>query len=94
MTSTILKKPLLISAQELTSSLRLNWAGRLILSLLTKKSKQNSKNSNEQKNSTERTCSKCGEIKPLTLEHYQPVKYFKSNFSYYCNECNKPKPRE
>ena len=94
MTSMILKKPLLISAQELTSSLRLNWAGRLILFLLTKKSKQNSKNLNEQRNNTERICSKCGETKPLTEEYYQPVKYFKSNFSYYCNDCNKLKPRE
>lgn len=94
MTWTTLNGPLLTSAQELTSSLRLNWAGRLILSLLTKKSKQNLKNSSEQKNNMVRTCSKCGEEKPLTIEYYQQVKLFRSGFSYYCNECNKPKPRE
>ena len=94
MTWMTLNVPLLTSAQELTSSLRLNWAGRLILSLLTKKSKQNLKNLNEQKNNTERTCSKCGETKPLTLDYYQPAKSFKYNFSYYCNVCNKPKPKE
>ena len=42
----------------------------------------------------ERTCSRCGETKPLNLENYQSVKSFKYKFSYYCNECNKPKPRE
>ena len=89
-----LNGPLLTSVQELTSSLRLNWAGRLILSLLTRKSKQNSKNLNEQKNNTVRTCSNCGETKPLTVDYYQPVKAFRYNFSYYCNTCNKPKPRE
>jgi hypothetical protein len=42
----------------------------------------------------ERTCSKCKELKPLNSEHFQVVKSFKSGFSYYCNECNKPKPRD
>ena len=41
-----------------------------------------------------RVCSKCKEEKPLDKEHYQVVKHFKSGFSYYCNECNKPKPRD
>ena len=41
-----------------------------------------------------RKCVKCGEEKPLDKDHYQVVKQFKSNFSYYCNECNKPKPRD
>ena len=94
MTWMTLNEPLLTSVQELTSSLRLNWVGRLILFLLTKKSRQNLRNLNEQKNNTERTCSKCGETKPLTIEYYQFVKSFKYNFSYYCNECNKPKSRD
>ena len=38
----------------------------------------------------ERKCSKCGEIKPLDLENFQKVKFFKSGFSYYCNVCNAP----
>jgi hypothetical protein len=41
-----------------------------------------------------RKCANCGEIKPLDSEHFQVVKSFRSGFSYYCNECNKPKPRE
>ncbi len=41
-----------------------------------------------------RVCSKCGEEKPLDSKHYQVVKLFRSGFSYYCNECNKPKPRD
>ena len=44
--------------------------------------------------STQRECSKCGEVKPLDESHYQRVKYFRAGFSFYCNECNKPKPRE
>lgn len=38
----------------------------------------------------ERKCSRCGEVKPLDLEHFQKVKLFKSGFSYYCNVCNTP----
>lgn len=90
----ISKKPLLILGQGLTSLSHLKWVEKLMEWLPIEKSKQNLKNLNEQKNSTERTCSKCGETKPLTAEYYQPVKYFKSGFSYYCNECNKIKPRE
>ena len=41
-----------------------------------------------------RKCSKCGTEHPLDKDHYQVVKYFRTGFSYYCNECNKPKPRE
>jgi hypothetical protein len=41
-----------------------------------------------------RICDKCGEEKPLTSDFYQKVKYFKSGFSYWCNECNKPKPKD
>jgi hypothetical protein len=38
----------------------------------------------------ERKCCKCGETKPLDLEHFQSVKFFKSGFSFYCNVCDKP----
>ena len=41
-----------------------------------------------------RVCCKCGEEKPLNTEHYQRVDYFKRNYSYYCNICNAPKPRD
>ena len=41
-----------------------------------------------------RTCSKCGEEKPLNKDNFQVVKTFKSGFSYYCNICNQPKPRD
>ena len=94
MNLTHLKKLLPTSAQELISSLLLKWEEKLILLPLIKKLKQNSKNSNELKNNTLRTCSKCGEEKPLSSEYFQIVKHFRSGFSYYCNECNKPKPRE
>ena len=42
----------------------------------------------------ERTCSRCKETKPLNLENFQSVKYFKTGFSFYCNQCNKPKKKE
>jgi hypothetical protein len=41
-----------------------------------------------------RICSRCGEEKPLNKDNYQVVTYFAKGFSYYCNECNKPKPRD
>jgi hypothetical protein len=41
-----------------------------------------------------RTCSKCEATLPLDAEHFQVVKSFREGFSFYCNECNKPKPRE
>ena len=52
--------------------------------------------SKKQENHTKknRICDKCGEEKPLDIEHYQVVKYFRDGFSYYCNECAKPKPRD
>ena len=65
-----------------------------MLHQLIKKLNPNSKNLNEQKNNTVRICNKCGEEKPLDSNHYQVVKYFKEKFSFYCNECNKPKPKE
>ena len=40
-----------------------------------------------------RTCAKCGQVKTLDVDNFQAVKHFKTGFSYYCNECNKPKPK-
>ena len=40
-----------------------------------------------------RICSKCKEEKQLNLHNFQEVKLFKKGFSFYCNECNKPKPK-
>ena len=37
---------------------------------------------------TSRVCSRCGETKPLDKDHYQVVKAFSSEFSYYCNNCS------
>ena len=56
----------------------------------------NLRNSNESESPTRktRTCDKCGVEKPLDVENYQVVKYFRDGFSYYCNECAKPKPRD
>ena len=65
-----------------------------MLTLLTKILKWNLKNSNEFVNSTKRKCSKCGEEKPIDLNHFQKVKAFQSGFSYYCNECNRPKQKD
>lgn len=48
----------------------------------------------ENKQKETRVCSKCEIEKPLDENHYQVVKYFKEKFSFYCNECNKPKPRD
>jgi len=52
----------------------------------------------EQKTSSslhdERTCSRCKETKPLNLENFQSVKSFKTGFSYYCNQCDKPLKKE
>jgi transcription elongation factor Elf1 len=64
--------------------------------LLTKILKLNSKNSKKQESpiKKQRTCSKCGEEKPLNTEHYQIVKYFKEGYSFYCNVCNAPKKRD
>ncbi len=89
-----LKKPSLILVHGWISLLLLKWVEKLMAYLPIKKSKQNLKNLNEQRNNTVRICNKCGETKPLTLDYYQPVKSFKYNFSYYCNDCNKPKPKE
>lgn len=94
MTLMILKKHSLTSAREWTSLLLLKWAIKLMGQQHINKLKKNLKNSNEPKSSTERTCSKCGETKPLDSNHYQVIKYFRSGLSYYCNECNKPKPKE
>lgn len=56
----------------------------------------NLRNSNGSESPTKKTriCDKCGEEKPLDLEHYQVVKYFRDGFSYYCNDCSKPKLKD
>lgn len=94
MNSMILKRHLLTLVQGWISFVLLKWEERLIPFLPIKKLKQNSKSLNEQKNNMLRTCNKCGEEKPLNKGFYQIVKSFKSGYSYYCNECNKPKPKE
>jgi hypothetical protein len=65
-----------------------------MLTLLTKILKWNSKNLSEQKNNTVRTCSKCDIDKPLDLNNFQKVKFFKTGYSFYCNECDKPPKKE
>jgi hypothetical protein len=65
-----------------------------MLKLLTKILNWNSKLLKEQERDTKRMCSKCKEMKPLDAQHYQVVKLFKQGFSYYCNDCNKPKPKD
>jgi hypothetical protein len=64
--------------------------------LRIKTSNTNSKNLKESERASEktRTCSKCDVEKPLDIHHFQIVKYFRGGFSFYCNECNKPKPKE
>lgn len=94
MNSMILKRHLLTLVQGWISFVLLKWEERLIPFLPIKKLKQNSKSLNEQKNNILRTCNKCGEEKPLGSGHFQIVRHFKSGYSYYCNECNKPKPKE
>ena len=54
----------------------------------------NSKSSKEFVKNTTRTCSKCETELPLDTEHFQRVKYFRNGYSFYCNECDKPKPRD
>jgi hypothetical protein len=41
-----------------------------------------------------RNCSKCGEEKPLNVDMFQKVKFFKEGFSFYCNSCDKPVKKE
>ncbi len=66
-----------------------------MLTLLTKILKWNSKNSNESESLSKKTriCDKCGIEKSLK-ENFQVVKYFRDGYSYYCNDCNKPKPKD
>ena len=42
----------------------------------------------------QRKCVNCGEEKPLDMDNFQKVKFFKSGFSYYCSICNEPKRRD
>lgn len=88
-----LKKHSLFLVQESILSLLLKWVEKLTQIPLIKKSKQNSENLKEQKNNTVRTCTKCEQEKLLNKDNFEIVKHFKSGFSYYCLECNKPKPR-
>jgi len=37
---------------------------------------------------SERKCQVCEKVKPLTSEHFQPVKNFASGYSTYCNKCD------
>ena len=66
-----------------------------MLKLLTKILKWNSKNSNESESHSKKTriCDKCGVEKTLK-ENFQVVKYFRDGYSYYCNDCSKPKPKD
>jgi predicted SprT family Zn-dependent metalloprotease len=67
-----------------------------MLTLLTKILKLNLKNSKESESLSKKTriCDKCGEEKPLNADNFQKVKHFREGYSYYCNECSKPKSRE
>jgi len=35
-----------------------------------------------------RKCLNCGEIKPLTGEHFQAIRFFVKKFSFYCIACD------
>ena len=65
-----------------------------LLTRISKWNLRNLKKSESQQRKTTRTCSKCGEEKKLDAENYQPVKYFKDKYSFYCNICNAPKPKD
>lgn len=56
----------------------------------------NLRNSKESESLIKKTriCDKCGVKKPLDADHYSVVKYFREGFSYYCNDCSKPKPKD
>lgn len=67
-----------------------------MLKPLIKKLKENLKDLKKQEENKEevRICDKCGVEKTLSEDFYQKVKYFRSGFSYYCNECNRPKSKD
>ena len=56
----------------------------------------NLRNLKESESLTKKTriCDKCGVEKPLDADNYSVVKYFREGFSYYCNDCSKPKPKD
>ena len=56
----------------------------------------NLKTSKKYESDSEKTrkCDKCGVEKPLDESNYQVVKYFRQGFSYYCNDCSKPKLKD
>ena len=66
-----------------------------MLTLLTKILNRNLKNSNDSESQSKKTriCDKCGVEKSLK-ENFQIVKYFRDGYSYYCNDCSKPKPKD
>jgi hypothetical protein len=35
-----------------------------------------------------RKCLHCGEIKPLTAEHFQAIRFFVKKFSFFCIACD------
>jgi len=35
-----------------------------------------------------RKCLICGEVKPLTAEHFQAIRFFVKKFSFFCNACD------
>jgi len=74
----------------------MKWGEELMLKLLTKILNRNSNHSKEFASHSKKTkiCDKCGVEKPLDINHYQVVKYFRDGFSYYCNDCSKPKLRD
>jgi hypothetical protein len=37
---------------------------------------------------SERKCQVCEKVKPLTSEHFHPVKNFAFGYSTYCNKCD------
>ena len=67
-----------------------------MLTLLTKILRLNLKNSKKSESPSKKTriCDKCGEEKPLNSDNFQIVKYFRDGYSYYCNECSKPKSKD
>lgn len=67
-----------------------------MLTLLTKILRLNLKNSKKLESPSKKTriCDKCGEEKPLNSDNFQIVKYFRDGYSYYCNECSKPKSKD
>lgn len=56
-----------------------------------KNSEKKKEESGETLVSAQRRCCKCNIDKPLNIENYQVIKTFKQGYSFYCNDCSKPK---